>query len=89
MPLDRQVADLKYSNTAVMYDIPIEQLHTYSCTVHCSYNKKLNKKFKNEVGIQVIQVIKSRETRDEWWYYSIAWWEIPYFGIGQIIAITM
>ena len=27
--------------------------------------------------------IKSSKTRDEWWYYSIAQWENPYFGIEQ------
>ena len=30
--------------------------------------------------------MKSSETRDERWYYSIARWESPYFGIEQIIA---
>ena len=26
---------------------------------------------------------KSSETRDERWFYSIAQWESPYFGIEQ------
>ena len=44
------------------------------------YNKKPNKQkllIYSKVGIQVT---KSSETRDEWWYYSIAWY---YFGIEQ------
>ena len=36
----------------------------------------------------MIQVIKRSEKRDEWWFYSIAQWENPYFGINFIIVIT-
>jgi len=38
-------------------------------------------KLQNKAGIQAI---KSAETRHEW-YYSIALWENPYFGIEQNI----
>jgi len=32
---------------------------------------------KSKVGIQAI---KSTETRDDWWYYSITLWENPYIA---------